>query len=66
MRVLRSIVFSPEPRWSYRAWIRQEFALSKDVPMVYFGHCQHSYERFQMLLWILELNGEKGVKDDSP
>jgi hypothetical protein len=63
LRVLRSIVLNPEPRWWDRAWIRQEFALSKTVPMVYFGHCQYSYERFQTLLWVLEANGEESVKD---
>ena len=62
LRLLRSIVLNPEPRWWDRAWIRQEFALSKDTPMVYFGHCRYSWARFQTLLWILEANGEEGVK----
>lgn len=62
LRLLRSIVLNPEPRWWDRAWIRQEFALSKDMPMVYFGHCQYSWARFQTLLWILEANGEEDVK----
>jgi hypothetical protein len=63
LRALRSVVLNPEPRWWDRAWIRQEFALSKNVPMVYFGPCQYSYERFQSLLWVLEANGEESVKD---
>lgn len=62
LRLLRSIVLNPEPRWWDRAWIRQEFALSKDMPMVYFGNCRYSWTRFQTLLWILEANGEEGVK----
>jgi hypothetical protein len=63
LRVLRSIVLNPEPRWWDRAWIRQEYALRKNLPMVYFGHCQYSYECFQALLWDLEANGGKAVKD---
>jgi hypothetical protein len=63
LRALRSIVLNPGPRRWGRAWIRQEFAPSKNVPMVYFGHCQYSYERFQSLLWVLEANGEESVKD---
>lgn len=55
-------MLNPEPRWWDRAWIRQDFALSKNVPMVYFGHCRYLWARLQKLLWILETDREQGAR----